>query len=75
MSKTINLDGLEVRVAVLKPTVVGAAFKIFMLGGTSLSEKDAGQAAGSPYLLKENSAAIMGLVEDLEARTVQAAAV
>lgn len=75
MSNAINIDGLEARVAILKPTVVGAAFRIFLLGGTKLTEKEAGQAAGSPYLLKENSAAIMGLVEDLEARTVTQAQV
>lgn len=75
MSKVVNIDGLDARVAILKPSVVGAAVRIFLLGGTELSEKEAGQAAGSPYLLRENSAAIMGLVEALEARTADTASV
>ena len=70
MTNSIKLSGLEVRLAVLKPTVVGAAFKIFMLGGSALTEKEAGQASGSPYLLKENGPAIMGLVKELEARAI-----
>lgn len=68
MSNVIKTEGLEVRVAVLKPTVVGAALKIFMMGGSKLTEKEAGLAAGSPYLLKQNHTAIMGLVEEFEAR-------
>jgi len=70
MTKKINLEGLEASAAIIKPTVVGAAFKIFMLGGSKLTDKQAGQAAGSPYLWRENKEDIRAFVEELEGRLI-----
>lgn len=70
MPQLIQIDGLAARVAVVKPTVVGAAVRVFLLGGSSLTDKEAGQACGSPYLFKENRDAILGLVSELERRKV-----
>lgn len=66
--KTLNIDNLAPRVAIYKPTVVGAAFRIFLMGGSDLSETQRGQAAGSAFLLKSCGDQIMELVDILEDR-------
>jgi hypothetical protein len=68
MSVILNTDGLAAEVAVQKPTVVGAAVRIFLLGGSALSEKQRDQASGSSYLMRQNGEAIMDLVAVLESR-------
>lgn len=68
MSGNLNTVDLAAVVAVQKPTVVGAAVRIFLLGGSALSEKQRDQASGSSYLMRQNGPAIMELVAELESR-------
>jgi hypothetical protein len=70
--KTLNVSDLAASVAVVKPTVVGAAFRIYLLGGVGLTDTERAQAAGSGYLMKENGEQIMKLVKLLDDRTAGA---
>jgi hypothetical protein len=69
MINQLNTDGLASKVAILKPTVVGAALRVYLLGGSSLNDKQLEQAAGSAYLMRENGVEVMALVVEMESRT------
>jgi hypothetical protein len=69
MNNQLNTDGLASKVAILKPTVVGAALRVYLLGGSNLNEKQLEQAAGSAYLMRENGVEVMALVVEMESRT------
>jgi|TARA_R110000796_G_scaffold129256_2_gene244977 hypothetical protein len=69
MNNQLNTDGLASKVAILKPTVVGAALRVYLLGGSALNEKQLEQAAGSAYLMRENGIEVMALVVEMESRT------
>ena len=75
MSTVINIDLLGPQVAVLRPTIVGAAFRIFLLGGSALSEKQRKLASGSAYLMNGNGDEVMALVTELERRIMPGASV
>lgn len=65
MSK-IDLSPVKDRLAVSKPSIIGAAIKILALGGSSLSEKEQIRAAGSSYLMKTEGEEILALVREFE---------
>jgi hypothetical protein len=69
MNNQLNTDGLASKVAILKPTVVGAALRVYLLGGSALNEKQLEQAAGSAYLMRENGVEVMELVKAMELRS------
>jgi hypothetical protein len=73
MSKVIDLNGMETTAAVNRPAVMGAAIKIYLLGGSILDQKERIRAAGSYHLMKVDGPAIMALVEELEARQIETA--
>ena len=64
----LRLDGMGAALAVHKPAVIGAAMRIFALGGSSLSDAERGRAGGSAYLYSTHSAVIMDLVAEFERR-------
>lgn len=62
----INLEPVKDRLAITKPSVIGAAIKILALGGSQLSEKQQARAVGSSYLMKTEGEEILALVRELE---------
>ncbi len=67
--KLLDISAIATDVALLKPTIVGAAFRIYALGGSSLSEAQRKQATGGPTLYNTHLEDIMALVEKMEAST------
>jgi len=68
MTQNLNLDGLAAQIAVHKPSVVGAAFKVFLFGGSELGDTQAAQASGSAHLFHKHQPEIMKLVREMEGR-------
>ncbi len=64
----INLEPLRSRLAVTKPSVIGAAIRIVALGGGSLTEKEMARAIGSAYLMNAEGDEIRALVQELEGK-------
>lgn len=66
----IDTTGLAGIAATTKPSVIGCAVRIFLLGGSSMDEERAKHATGSPHLFKTHKAEIMRFVEALEDREI-----
>lgn len=50
-------------------TILGAAFKIHLMGGDKLSEKERSRVISSPYLWQQHGDSIMALVDEFKSRS------
>lgn len=58
---------------VTRPSVLGVAFRVYLLGGSSLTDKQAASGGGSPHLYRTHTKEIREIVKQLEASTQQGA--
>ena len=63
----LNVEKLPL--ALVSPSVAGAALKILQLGGSSLPEDKMRRAMGSAYLFSKHKDEILDLVKDMESAT------
>lgn len=68
----IDLDSETTRRMMLaKPSILGAAVRVYIMGGSALNDTDRASACGSHFLMAKHGETVMGLVKSLEQQTAE----